>query len=198
MEVDVDTYNASDIKYSAMSLLGRTDRPNFVTSSEPDVQKINFIYPQIMYHTLQRYRWGFARKYAQLTKSNTTGGKYKNNFTLPADFLYLRGCYSDSRYSSSIRERDLNIVDGFINTDSETCYIEYTRYVDESKLPMYFVEYIKVKLAFDACMDITGDTDLLQILDKREQFEWINATNIDARQQRVKEVDTGVFVDVRR
>ena len=47
-------------------------------------------------------------------------------------------------------------------------------------------------------MDITGDTDLLQILDKREQFEWINATNIDARQQRVKEVDTGVFVDVRR
>ena len=63
---------------------------------------------------------------------------------------------------------------------------------------MYFIEYIKVKLAFDACMDITGDTELLQVLDKREQFEWINATNIDARQQRVKEVDTGVFIDVRR
>ena len=194
----MDNYNASDIKYSAMSLLGRTDKPNFVTSTEPDVQKINFLYPQIMYHTLQRYRWGFARKYAQLTKSTTvTGGKYRNNFTLPDDFLYLRGCYSDNRYRASIRERDLNVVDSVINTDSETCYIEYTRYVNEVKLPMYFVEYIKVKLAFDACMDITGDTDLLQILDKREQFEWINATNIDARQQRVKEVDTGVFVNVR-
>lgn len=194
----MDTYNASDIKYSAMSLLGRTDKPNFVTSTEPDVQKINFLYPQIMYHTLQRYRWGFARKYAELTKSTTvTGGKYKNNFTLPADFLYLRGCYSDNKYRASIRERDLNVVDSVINTDSETCFIEYTRYVDEAKLPMYFIEYIKIKLAFDACMDITGDTDLLQILDKREQFEWINATNIDARQQRVKEVDTGVFVNVR-
>lgn len=42
MEVDVDTYNASDIKYAAMSLLGRTDKPNFVSSTEPDVQKINF------------------------------------------------------------------------------------------------------------------------------------------------------------
>ena len=68
MEANVDTYNASDIKYSAMSLLGRTDKPNFITSTEPDVQKINFLYPQIMYHTLERYRWGFARKYIQLTK----------------------------------------------------------------------------------------------------------------------------------
>lgn len=193
----MDTYNASDIKYSAMSLLGRTDKPDFITSTEPDVQKINFLYPQIMYHTLQRYRWGFARKYIQLTKSNITGGRYRNNFTLPDDFIYLRGCYSDNRYKSVIRERDINVVDGVINTDSETCYIEYTRYVDETKLPMYFIEYIKVKLAFDACMDITGDTELLQVLDRREQFEYINATNIDARQQRVKEVDTGVFVNVR-
>lgn len=197
MEVDVDTYSADDIKYSAMSLLGRTDKPNFVTSTEPDVQKINLLYPQIMIHTLQRYRWGFARKYTQLTKSETTGGRYRNNFILPKDFLYLRGCFSDNRYRATIRERDLNVVDGFINTDSETCYIEYTRYINEAKMPMYFIEYIKVKLAFDACMDITGDTDLLQILDKREQFEWINATNIDARQQRVREVDTGVFIDVR-
>ncbi len=193
----MDTYNASDIKYAAMSLLGRTDKPDFITSTEPDVQKINFLYPQVMYHTLQRYRWGFARKYIQLEKSTIEGGKYKNNFTLPSDFLYLRGCYSDSKYRSSIRERDLNVVDNVINTDNETCYIEYTRYVEEMKLPMYFVEYIKIKLAFDACMDITGDTDLLQILDKKEQFEWINATNIDARQQKVREVDTGVFIDVR-
>lgn len=194
----MDSYNASDIKYAAMSLLGRTDKPNFVTSTEPDVQKINFLYPQIMYHTLQRYRWGFARQYAELTKSNVTGGRYKNNFTLPSDFIYLRGCYSDNKYRATIRERELNIVDNVINTDSETCYIEYTRYVDETKLPMYFIEYIKVKLAFDACMDVTGDTELLQVLDRREQFEYINATNIDARQQRVKEVDTGVFIDVRR
>lgn len=194
----MDTYNASDIKYAAMSLLGRTDKPNFVTSTEPDVQKINFLYPQIMYHTLQRYRWGFARQYAELTKSNLTGGRYKNNFTLPSDFIYLRGCYSDNKYRASIRERELNVVDNVINTDSETCFIEYTRYVDETKLPMYFIEYIKVKLAFDACMDVTGDTELLQVLDRREQFEYINATNIDARQQRVKEVDTGVFIDVRR
>lgn len=198
MEVDVDTYNADDIKYSAMSLLGRTDKPNFVTSTEPDVQKINFLYPQIMYHTLQRYRWGFARQYAELTKSNLTGGRYKNNFTLPSDFIYLRGCYSDNKYRASIRERELNVVDNVINTDSETCFIEYTRYVDETKLPMYFIEYIKVKLAFDACMDVTGDTELLKVLDNRERFEWINATNIDARQQRVREVDTGVFIDVRR
>ena len=198
MEVDVDTYNASDIKYAAMSLLGRTDKPNFVTSTEPDVQKINFLYPQIMYHTLQRYRWGFARQYAELTKSNLIGGRYRNNFTLPSDFIYLRGCFSDNKYRASIRERELNVVDNVINTDSKTCFIEYTRYVDETKLPMYFIEYIKVKLAFDACMDITGDTELLQVLDNRERFEWINATNIDARQQRVREVDTGVFIDVRR
>nr|DAF52311.1 MAG TPA: tail tubular protein [Siphoviridae sp. ct7Qv4] len=195
---DMDTCNAEDIKYLALSLLGRKDKPNFVTSTEPEVVKINFIYPQVMYHTLQRYRWGFARKYIELQKSDVVGGRYKNNFILPQDFLYLRGCYSNDRFTSVIRDRELNVVDGFINTDSEKCFIEYTRYVEENKLPQYFIEYIKFKIALDLCMDLTGDTDLLQILDKREAFEWINATNIDARQQRVKEVDTGVFVDVRR
>lgn len=194
----MDTYDIDDIKFLAMSILGRKDKPDFITSQEPDVQKMNFVYPGIVYHTLQRYRWGFARKYIQLEKSDVEGGRFRNNFKLPDDFLYLRGCYSNDRYSSVIREREINVVDKVINTDSEKCFIEYTRYVKESDWPQYFVEYIKHKLAFDLCMDITGDTDLLQILDKREQFEWINATNIDARQQRVREIDTGVFVDVRR
>lgn len=195
---DMDTYSADDIKYLAMSLLGRKDKPDFVTSEEPDVQKINFIYPGIMYHTLQRYRWGFARKYVELKKNeNSLGGRFRNDFALPEDFLYLRGCYSNDRYTSPIREREINLVDRVINTDSEKCFIEYTRYVEERKLPQYFVEYIKFKIALDACMDITGDTDLLQILDKRETFEWINATNIDARQQRVRELDTGTFINVR-
>lgn len=195
----MDTLNADDIKYLALSLLGRSDKPNFITSQEHDVLKINFIYPQAMYHTLQRYRWGFARKYIELQKStDVVGGRYKNNFTLPSDFLYLRGCYSNDRYSYVIRDRELNLVDKVINTESDKCFIEYTRYVEENKLPQYFIEYIKFKLALDLCMDVTGDTDLLQILDKREAFEWVNATNIDARQQRVREVDTGVFIDVRR
>lgn len=64
----MDTLNADDIKYLALSLLGRSDKPNFITSQEHDVLKINFIYPQVMYHTLQRYRWGFARKYIELQK----------------------------------------------------------------------------------------------------------------------------------
>lgn len=195
----MDTYNASDIKYMVMSLLGRKDKPDFITSQEPDVKKINFAYPHIMYQTLQRYRWGFARKYTELTKNETLeGGRYRNNFNLPDDFLYLRGCYSNDRYTATIRERDLNVVDNVINTDSDKCFIEYTRYVEESKLPQYFIEYVKYKIAMDLCMDLTGDVDLLQVLANREQFEWVNATNIDARQQRVREVDTGIFIDVRR
>lgn len=194
----MDTLNADDIKYLALSLLGRKDKPNFITSQEPDVVKINFMYPQIMYHTLQRYRWGFARKYAELQKSTEDiKGRYKYNFILPADFLYLRGVYSNDRYTYPIRERELNVVDNIINTDSDKCFIEYTHYVEETKLPQYFIQYIKFKLALDLCMDLTGDTDLWQLLEKKEAFEWINATNIDARQQRVKEIDTSIYVNVR-
>lgn len=194
----MDSYTSDDIKYMALSLLGRKDKPDFVTSQEPDIKKINLIYPNVMYHTLERYRWGFARSYTQLTQSNLTGGRYLYNFDLPNDFIYLRGKYSDKYYKHSIREAELNVVDRVINANSKECYIEYTRYVDEAQLPLYFVEYIKYKLAFDLCMDLTGDTDLLQILDQREKFEWINATNIDARQQRTKEVDTGVYLYARR
>lgn len=196
----MDTYNADDIKYLALNELGVKERPDFITSQDTEVQKINFLYPQVMYHTLERYRWGFARNYAELSiteDATVNNGRYKNNFALPTDFIYLRGCFSNDRYTAVIREREINLVDRIINTSSPKCFIEYTRYVAENKMPLYFVEYIKYKLAFDLCMSLTGDTDLLQILDKKEQFEWINATNIDARQQRIREIDTGVYIDVR-
>lgn len=192
------SYSDDDTKYMALAELGRKDKPNFITSKEEDVLFINFKYDQIMEQTLQRYKWGWCRRNTELTERvNSEFGRYKYAFKLPEDFLYLQDKYSDSSYRRTIRDFDLDWVDQVIYTNSEKCFIAYTRKVPAEKHPAYFREYIKLKLAFDCCMKLTGDTDLLQILQQRETFEYINATNIDARQQRTREIQDAPYIAVR-
>lgn len=192
------SYSKDDIKYMALSELGRKDKPNFITSRELDVQFINFKYDQVLQQTLQRYKWGWCRKRVELNeKMEATDSPYKYAFKLPDDFLYLQDKYSDNNYKQTIRDFELDWVEQLIYTNSEKCFIAYTRDVPAEKFPAYFIEYIKLKLAFDCCFKVNGDTDLLQILQQRETFEYINATNIDARQQRTREIQDAPYVTVR-
>ena len=194
------SYSRDDIKYMAMCELGRRDRPNFIADKDEDVAYINFMYDQVMEGILQSYNWGWCRQYAELLEREDVEpgvGRYKYNYKLPKDFLYLNNKYSDVSYKMPIADFDLNWIDQMINTNSQKCFIEYVRNVEEKKYPAYFVDYVKLKLAFELCMKLTGDTDLMQILDKRTTEESFKAKNTDARQQRTKVIRTQPYISVR-
>lgn len=185
-------YTENQIKQLALSELGHPSGLDFTSTEDEAVIKINASYDLVKRHTLSRYRWGFALPTVKLdTYTAVTDNKYTKKFEVPTDFLNLRTIYRDVNRNTTVRYYEL--YDGYIYCNEEEIYLYYSQDIDEDKMPDYFVEYLKIKLAFDLCFDLTGDTKLLDILATREKFEWINATNIDARQRSVKTIKSSPF-----
>lgn len=186
-----------EIKQLALYELGFEDDIDFTSTTDKAAIRMNALYEQVLTATLSRYRWGFAKSQDLMTSpAALTDNKYKYNYTLPSDFLTLRNQYSTPTSRVTVSDYDLR-PEGFYTNQTTQVYIEYTARVVEASFPAYFIEYLKYKLAMDLCFNLTGDTDLLQILSSQEQMQWLNATNIDAKQRRTKKVSANPFVAVR-
>ncbi len=184
------------IKQYALYELGFEDDLDFTSMTSKPVIRMNFIYEQVKRQSLSRTMWGFALKRAKLTgQTSLTDERYDYSYDLPSDFIFLRNQYRSEKGNSSIA--DYEFIDGKFYTDEKEVWIDYTADVEETTYPDYFIEYLKYKLAFDLCFNLTGDTDLMAFLSEREKFEYINASNIDARQRRVKRIQSSPFVNVR-
>jgi hypothetical protein len=191
-------YTEDQIKQLAANELGFSEALDFTSTTDEAVLKINASYELIKNQTLQRYKWGFAETTVMIdTPTPLTDNKYTNRYELPSDFLYFINAYSDVNRVSAIGDYDPPLKGYFDCTVEDEIYLTYTADVDVSLYPDYFVEYIKLKLSFDLCFDITGDIQLLDVLNKREQFEWRNASNIDSRQKRTRRIKSAPYISVR-
>ena len=193
-------YTENQIKQLSLNELGFNEDLDFDTSTDEEVKKVNASYDLIKEQTMQRYKWAWATTTVKLdTPTELTDNKYKYKFTLPADLLRFITAYRN--YTRDTPIIDFEIYNGEIYVNSvnadEEIWVTYVQDADVSVYPSYFVEYFKLKLAFDLCFDITGDTQLLDILNKREQFEWRNATNIDQQQKRSKVIKSMPYIQVR-
>jgi hypothetical protein len=121
--------------------------------------------------------------------------KYKYCYQLPSDLLTYNASYTDNYYDSPIRRFETNQI--YLNTDEAKAYLMYTALVDETLFPQYFVSYFRYKLALELCFNLTGDTNLMQVLNEQEQRGFIRAKNIDARQASVKTVKSSPFTVIR-
>lgn len=188
-----------EIKQYALYELGAEDAIVFspeIDATSKSAKRMNFIYESVIKATLARYRWGFALRRVQLSgQTPLTDERYDYSYDIPADFLFLRNQYTDERASGVIV--DYEIIDGKFHTNRTEVWIDYTYRALEAQFPDYFIEFLKYKLAFDLCFNLTGDTTLLQVLAAREKFEYVNATNIDARQQKTRILRDAPFIDAR-
>lgn len=187
---------STEIKAEALKELGYTEEPNFDSDDDNAVNAINSCYERVYSLALQEYEWSFSIvKTEVLTPTTQTTGGYKYEFELPDDLLYLRGVFADDSYSNTIDKYERN--GKLFYTNSPKLFIEYTKKVCEEELPAYFTEYLIYKLARKLCTRITGDKDLLQEMMMNEQQSFNAAKNSDIKQQQVRILPTGTFVDVR-
>lgn len=121
--------------------------------------------------------------------------KYKYCYQLPSDLLTYNASYTDAYYDRPIRQFETNNI--YLNTDEIKAYVMYTALVDETLFPEYFVAYFRYKLALELCFNLTGDTNLLQVLAEQEKRGFIRAKNIDARQASVKTIKSSPFTSIR-
>lgn len=188
--------NVEDIKYGALVLLGQLQCPDFSATDVNEVKEINRRWTGCLYYTLSRYPWSFATTATHLDNPiELTDNKYRYKHKLPNDFLYLQGQYYDKHQQNAIY--DFWVNDDFIYTNTADIYIRYTKKISVEKMPIYFSDYVTVRLAFEICSALTGDTELENRLQSKEALLYIEAKNIDARQQAAKRFKSSPFIDVR-
>jgi hypothetical protein len=191
-----------EIKNLALFTLGFPDEIDFSVLTDPTVLKVNRIYNSSLSFVLSNYAWRFSLKRVELTTrvDATDTNKYKYNYTLPDDFLAIQCPYYDSSYDSAIKEFEGDRV--YLNTDATKVFLWYRSLIDDSDaddvFPEYFIDYFKYKLALDLCFNLTGDTDLIQLLLQKETAMFITAKNVDARQQEVRTIKASPFTAIRR
>ena len=129
----------------------------------------------------------------------TSSSKYKYNYAFPAQLLAVKGAYHDEGYSNKVRLFESSPK--FLNTDAtnsdESLFLWYISVIDEDEFPQYFIDYFKYKLALDLCFNLTGDTDLLQMLAQQEQKMLLTAKNIDAKQVQTRTIQASPFTAIR-
>ena len=188
--------NIEDIKFLALQELGRTERPDFVGSDDNDVRIINNQYEYIYSLALENYSWSFANFKQELEDpEEQTEGKFKYKYDLPDDCLFVRQRFISDNYTSVLYRYEQ--TDNAIFCDSDKLYISFTKKVPEAELPAYFVDYLKYMLASRLCQLITGDSNLMQILEERKERAFANARNVDVRQKPVKSLNITALTDVR-
>jgi hypothetical protein len=121
--------------------------------------------------------------------------KYKYNYQLPSDLLTYNASYTDVYYDCPIKY--FEVIVPYLNTDETKAYLMYTSLVDETVFPQYFISYFRYKLALELCFNLTGDTNLIQMLSEQEHRGFIRAKNIDARQASTKTVKSSPFTAIR-
>ena len=121
--------------------------------------------------------------------------KYKYNYLLPNDMLTYNNSYHDAYYQSPIRQFETN--QSVLNTDNTTAYLAYNANIDETEWPQYFINYFKYKLALSLAFNLTGDTQLMEILSLQAKDALRQARRTDARQCPTRTIKSSPLTQIR-
>jgi hypothetical protein len=151
----------------------------------------NNLYDNIVQNELTKFRWGFARKQAQLslTVDEPIGTEWQSIYQLPTDMLVL------IKLSPSIRYQILG--DKVYCNYSGTLYCDYIANVSESEWPVYFSKMIEYALAMDFAPSIRDSASSMQLLAN----QYLNASRMarftDSQQHPQTPIQDQPFINVR-
>ena len=135
---------ASKIQLISNALILIGDLPVTSLSGNTRAETVaNNLYDNIVQNEISKFRWGFARRQAQLSLTTEVpiGTEWSSIYQLPADMLNL------IKLSPSINYQILG--DKVYCNYSGSLYCDYIANVSESEWPVYFSKMIEYALAVD-------------------------------------------------
>ena len=151
----------------------------------------NALYDNIVQNELSKFRWGFARKQAQLALTATTpiGTEWQSAYQLPSTMLTL------IKLSPSINYQILG--DKVYCNYSGELFCDYIDNVSESEWPAYFSKMIEYALAMDFAPSIRDSASSMQLLAN----QYLNASRMarftDSQQHPQTPIQDRPFINVR-
>jgi hypothetical protein len=151
----------------------------------------NNLYDNIVQNELSKFRWGFARRQAQLslTVEEPVGTEWQSIYQLPTDMLVL------IKLSPSIRYQILG--DKVYCNYSGSLYCDYIANVSESEWPVYFSKMVEYALAMDFAPSIRDSATSMELLSR----QYLNASRMarftDSQQHPQTAIQDQPFINVR-
>jgi hypothetical protein len=175
---------------NALILIGDLPIASLVGNTRAHVVANN-LYDNIVQNEMTKFRWGFARKKAQLvlTAGVPVGTEYTSIYQMPSDLLFLikvnpkirYGLYGDKLYCNA----------------SSDLYVDYIHNASESTWPVYFSKMIEYALAIDFAPAIR---DSAASMDANAR-QYLNASRMarftDSQQYPVIPITDRPFINVR-
>lgn len=165
------------IKKKALFTLGN----NYEDLDEETKNKVDEVYEPSIIKGLTKHKWSFATETAELQTELVGNHKYKYIATLPQDFLCLINVYDNIKENYIID--DYITKQNKIYSNNKTMCVKYIQRVAENNFPNHFIEYIKYEIASELCYNLTGDTELLQLIELKRQEKYNIACNIEDKQK---------------
>ena len=175
---------------NALILIGDLPIVSLSGNSRAETVAAN-LYDNIVQNELSKFRWGFARKQAQLSLDAAApiGNEWESKYTLPATMLTL--IKLDPRINYQIIENKV-----YCNY-SGSLFCDYTDNVTETEWPVYFSKMIEYALAMDFAPSIRDSASAMQLLAQ----QYLNASRMarytDSQQHPQTPIQSQPFINVR-
>lgn len=185
-----------EIKNLALQHLGFTEDVDFGVTTDKTVIQVNKQYETTKNYVMTTYPWNFALRTVELTgQVEETNKAFRYSYDIPANFIVLRAVFTDQYRRSPIREYEL--YDGKLYCDYAEVHMYYVIDFAETSYPEFFINFFTIKLAYDLCMPVTGDTDLKQILFSEQQQYFKEAKKSDKRNVQTLVIKNSPYTGIR-
>lgn len=187
-----------DLISNALILIG--DLPITSLTGNARAQVVSSkLYDNVVQAELSKYRWGFARKKLQLSKSavSPVGTEFSTQYALPSDLIQFIKVNPPINYQ--ILTSTINGATGsYIQTDySGDLYCDYIHNISEANFPAYFAKLIEYALARDFALAIRDSATVKTAMSE----EYLNASRMarytDSQQHPITPIQDRPFLDVR-
>tara|TARA_R110000822_G_scaffold223844_1_gene356987 strand:+ start:766 stop:1323 length:558 start_codon:yes stop_codon:yes gene_type:complete len=150
------------------------------------------LYDNIVQNELTKYRWGFARRKAQLSLTTETpiGTEWQSVYQLPSDMLVLIKLNPNSSYQV--------LGDKVYCNMTGPLYCDYIANVSEQEWPVYFAKMVEYALGMDFAPSIRDSAASMELLANQYQNASRMARFTDAQQHPQTPIQDRPFINVRR
>ena len=191
----------------ALIMLGAAPLSSFTEGTDA-AQACDRLYTDLRDSLLSRYPWSWSYQKEQLARLlSTPTNEWQYAYQLPGDMLSgVRALFASSGTNEQPLRYGWEIYGDQVFTNLETVYIDYQATVNESKMPNYFVHFLRTAMASELAMVITDQVskaDYFRALAFGTPGEngrgglFREAMNVDSRGQPPQVIEDYSLVDVR-
>ena len=175
---------------NALILIGDLPVTSLDGNERPKVVARN-LYDNIVQNELTKYRWGFARRKAQLslTAEVPVGTEWQSVYQLPSDMLVLIKLNPNIKYQV--------LGDKVYCNNKGPMYCDYIANVPENEWPVYFSKMIEYALGMDFAPSIRDSAVSMELLANQYQNASRMARFTDAQQHPQTPIQDRPFINVR-